>query len=69
MLLDNKNRGYVGAELKKHSFEGSKLAVLSSLFTLYGFSSLKKELSKVDQTRLYLTDWQEQSLQSLQRTL
>lgn len=65
MLLDNKNRGYVGAELKKHSFEGSKLAVLSSLFTLYGFSSLKKELSKVDQTRLYLTDWQEQSLQSL----
>ena len=56
MLLDNKN---------KHSFEGSKLAVLSSLFTLYGFSSLKKELSKVDQTRLYLTDWQEQSLQSL----
>lgn len=65
MLLDNKNKGYVGAELKKHSFEGSKLAVLSSLFTLYGFSSLKKELSKVDQTRLYLTDWQEQSLQSL----
>ena len=65
MLLDNKNRGYVGAELKKHSFEGSKLTVLSSLFTLYGFSSLKKELSKVDQTRLYLTDWQEQSLQSL----
>ena len=65
MLLDNKNKGYVGAELKKHSFEGSKLAVLSSLFTLYGFSSLKKELSKVDQTRLYLTDWQEQGLQSL----
>lgn len=65
MLLDNKNNGYVGTELKKHSFEGSKLAVLSSLFTLYGFASLKKELSKVDQTRLYLTDWQEQSLQSL----
>ena len=65
MLLDNKSSGNVGKELKKLSFEGSKLAVLSSLFTLYGFSSLKKELSKVQQTRLYLTNWQDQSMQYL----
>ena len=65
MLLDNKNSGYVGSELKKRSFEGSKLAVLSSLFTIYGFSALKKELSKLSQCRVFLTDWQEQSLQSL----
>lgn len=65
MLLDNKSSGYVSKELKKRSFEGSKLAVLSSLFTLYGFASLKKELSKVQQMRLYLTNWQDQSLQSL----
>lgn len=65
MLLDNKNSGYVGKELKKRSFEDSKLAVLSSLFTLYGFASLKKELSKTQQTRLYLTNWQDQNLQSL----
>lgn len=65
MLLDNKNSGYVGNELKKRSFEGSKLAVLSSFFTLYGFASLKKELSKVQQARLYLTNWQDQSLQAL----
>lgn len=65
MLLDNKSSGYVGNELKKRSFEGSKLAVLSSLFTLYGFASLKKELSKTQQTRLYLTNWQDQNLQSL----
>lgn len=63
--MDNKNSGYVGKELKKRSFEDSKLAVLSSLFTLYGFASLKKELSKTQQTRLYLTNWQDQNLQSL----
>ena len=45
MLLDNKNNGYVGNELKRCSFEGAKLSVLSSLFTLYGFASLKKELA------------------------
>ncbi|BCA95207.1 helicase [Legionella antarctica] len=65
MLLDNKNNGYVGHELKKHSFDGSKLSVLSSLFTLYGFASLKKELTKLQHTRLFITDWQGQSLQSL----
>lgn len=26
MLLDNKNSGYVGDELKKHPFEGNKLS-------------------------------------------
>lgn len=66
MLLDNKNSGYVGNELKKRSFEESKLSVVSSLFTLYGFDSLKKELSKLQETRLFLTDWQsELALQSI----
>jgi len=65
VLLDNKNSGYVGKELKKHSFEGSKLAILSCLFTTYGYSALAKELSKLSSTRLFLTDWTSQSLQSL----
>lgn len=65
MLLDNKNSGYVGKEIKKFSFAGSKLSVLSSLFTLYGFSSLKAELSKLQHARLFLTDWQGQSIQSI----
>lgn len=63
MLLDNKNSGYVGDELKKLSFEGSKLSVLSSLFTIYGFATLQRELSKLSATRLFLTDWQGQGLQ------
>ncbi len=61
MLLDNKNSGYVGNELKKRSFEGSKLSVLSSLFTIYGFAALKKELLKLSQSRLFLTDWQDKA--------
>jgi len=46
VLLDNKNSGYVGNEFKKCSFKGSRLSVISSLLTIYGFSSLKKKLSK-----------------------
>ncbi len=65
MLLDNRNNGYVGDELKKRSFENSKLAVLSSLFTIYGYASLRKELSKLSDSRLLLTDWQDHSLQTL----
>jgi len=65
VLLDNRNNGYVGNELKKRSFEGSKLAVLSSLFTIYGYAALKKELGKLSDSRLLLTDWQHQTLQSL----
>lgn len=65
MLLDNRNNGYVGNELKKRSFEGSKLAVLSSLFTIYGYAALKKELGKLSDSRLLLTDWQNQTIQSL----
>ncbi|WP_420598305.1 helicase-related protein [Neptuniibacter sp.] len=65
MLLDNKNNGNVGRELKKHDFSGSRLSVLSALFTLYGFDSLKKELAKLNGSRLFLTDFNGNSLQSL----
>jgi ERCC4-related helicase len=65
VLLDNKSSGYVGKELKKHSFSGSKLAVLSSLFTLYGFSSLQKELGQLHSARIFLTNWKANNLQSL----
>ena len=65
MLLDNSNNGYVSEELKKHSFENSKLAVLSSLFTVYGYVSLRKEFSKLSDSRLLLTDWQDHGLQTL----
>lgn len=65
MLIDNKTSGYVGNELKKHVFDGSKLSVLSSLFTLYGFSTLKQELKQIHSARIFLTNWNIPTLQTL----
>ena len=56
MLLDNKTSGHVGIELKKHTFSGSKLSVLSSLFTLYGFASLKHELKQLESARIIFSE-------------
>ena len=55
MLLDNKKHGKVGDELRKHLATGSKLAVISGLFSIYGFESLKKELRNIDSLRLLLS--------------
>ncbi|WP_284880590.1 helicase-related protein [Acinetobacter variabilis] len=65
MLVDNKTRGYVGNELKKHIFDSSKLSVLSSLFTIYGFSILKQELKQLHSARILLTSWNIPTLQTL----
>ena len=65
MLLDNKTNGHVGNELKKRSFDGSRLSVLSTLFTLYGFSILKQEIKQLESARLFLTSWDMPSLQTL----
>ncbi|XKH60743.1 DEAD/DEAH box helicase family protein [Halomonas sediminis] len=65
MLLDNKASGHVGSELKNHFFDGAKLSVLSSLFTLYGFASLKQELKQLQSARFLLTGWEVLSLQPL----
>ena len=54
MLLDNKKNGKVGDELRKYLTDGAKLSVISGLFSIYGFESLKKELRQIDGTRLVL---------------
>ncbi len=51
-LLDNKKSGKVCDEVRKHLNRGSKLSILSGLFSIYAFESLKKELSKTDSVRL-----------------
>lgn len=65
MLLDNKNHGKVITELKKAISTGSKLSILSGLFSIYGFHSLKKELSNVPETRLLLSKWDNESIKIL----
>ncbi|AKO96671.1 Superfamily II DNA/RNA helicase, SNF2 family [Marinovum algicola DG 898] len=54
MLLDNKKNGKVGDALREHLAEGSKLSVISGLFSIYGFESLKHELKELDKFRLIL---------------
>jgi len=55
MLLDNKKNGKVGDELRKHITDGSKLSVISGLFSIYGFKSLQKELRQINGLRLVLS--------------
>jgi superfamily II DNA or RNA helicase len=55
MLLDNKKNGKVGDELRKHLTDGSKLSVISGLFSIYGFESLRKELHQIEGLRLVLS--------------
>ncbi|WP_306120902.1 MULTISPECIES: helicase-related protein [unclassified Roseitalea] len=54
MLLDNRKNGKVGEALRGYLTEGTKLSVISGLFSIYGFESLKKELKSVDGIRLLL---------------
>jgi len=54
MLLDNKKNGKVGDELRRHLSSGTRLSVLSALFSIYGFESLKKELNSLAGARLLL---------------
>lgn len=65
MLLDNKNNGNVGAELRSNLTAGSRLSVLSSLFSIYGYASLKKDLNRLVASRLLLSEWDDCHLQSL----
>ncbi len=65
MLLDNKNNGHVGNELRKNLLAGSRLSVLSSLFSIHGYASLRKELNRVEGMRLLLSDWDDYQPQSL----
>ncbi len=55
MLLDNKKNEKVGDELYKHLTDGSKLSVISGMFSIYGFASLQKDLRQISGIRLILS--------------
>jgi len=54
MLLDNKTTGKVGDELGKSIKKDARLSMLSSLFSVYGYEALRKELSRVASVRMLL---------------
>lgn len=68
MLLDNKNHGKVITELKKSLDTSSKLAVLSGMFSIYGYAALKKELGNLTDIRLLLSKWDDASLHTIAGT-
>jgi len=68
MLLDNKNHGKVKAELSRVLSTDSKLTVLSGLFSIYGYASLKKELGSLEGVRLLLSKWDADSILTLAGT-
>jgi len=51
-LLDNKTHGIVGDALKQNIQADARLSILSGLFSVYGYSILKKELERVGALRL-----------------
>ena len=53
--FDNKIN-IVGDDLKNSINQNSKISVASSIFSIYGFESLKKELSKIKELRFIFTD-------------
>ena len=55
MLIDNRKTAKIGDTLKASLNGGSRLSILSGLFSIYAFDALKKELSKTRSTRLLLT--------------
>ena len=56
MFIDNKKKGKVEQVLKEHLQPNSKLSIISSYFTIYGFKELSQELKKIDSINLLLTD-------------
>ena len=55
-MLDNKQYGKVGEELKRVLKNGSKLSIISAYFTIFAYNELKKELNKIDKLRFLFTE-------------
>lgn len=55
MLIDNKKNAKVGDVLKQNIKSDSKLSIISTYFSIYAFSELKKELSRLQELRLLCT--------------
>lgn len=55
MLIDNKTNGKIGDKLKEHIGAGSKLSVITGLFSIYAYEALQHELGKVESARVLLS--------------
>ncbi|APQ73203.1 helicase-related protein [Clostridium botulinum] len=55
-ILDNKQFGKVGKELKDSIKSHSKLSIISAYFTIFAYKELGRELKKVDKIRFLFTE-------------
>jgi ERCC4-related helicase len=62
VLLDNKGNGKVGDALIENLQKDAQLSVLSGLFSIYGYSVLKKQFSNIESLRLLIPASQPESL-------
>ena len=53
-LLDNRGQGRVGDALREGTAKGARLAILSRVFSVHGFSALEDSLGEVEQLRFLL---------------
>ena len=53
--FDNKIN-IVGDDLKQSILKNSKVSIASSIFSIYGYESLKRELNNIDVLRFIFTD-------------
>lgn len=54
VLLDNKGQGKVGDALAEGIQANARVSILPSLFSIYGYSALKKQLERADVLRLLI---------------
>ncbi|WP_323772147.1 helicase-related protein [Antarctobacter sp.] len=65
LLLDNKSHGRVVDELRRSLNDESKMAVLTGLFSIYGYAELRDELRKISTLRLLLGNAETVKIDSL----
>ena len=54
-LIDN-HIEKLGDDLKENITDNSKIRICVSIFSMYGYEALKKELSKIDEFKFIFTD-------------
>ena len=54
-LIDN-HIEKLGDDLKRNIMDNSKLRICASIFSMYGYEALKKELSEIDEFKFIFTD-------------
>lgn len=55
-ILDNRQFGKVGEELRDNIKNGSKISIISSYFTIFAYKELSKELRKIEKLKFLFTE-------------